>query len=201
MFSIEDETNTRGFSDLSLGDSGRDDCRRKRPRTTGSRTSAPLRRMVTPEQISSAPIVRTSRRKRAVRSVSFSESLKAFAPATNTTEEVDATQHWYNRMDYDQFKRNVKQDVLHLARLCRQDSLGKVDFSQQTVVGIERYCRSTREQYSAKKARAQLIRAVLDQQAVQRATGMEDQETIRMMSELHSHSSSQQAYQRAHAFH
>lgn len=207
MFCVETVTNTRRFSDLSLGESAEDNknvCP-KRPRTTRSRPSsalqstAPLRRTITPEVLIPVP-THIPRKLRVVRSVSFSDSLESYSQLPLVAEDVDETCRWYSLQDYAQFRLNVKKDVVHLANLCRQDSLNKVDFSEQTVVGIEKYCCSANAQHSAKYNKAQLIRAVLDTQAVQRSTGLKDQETIRRMSELLTQASIEEAAQRANAF-
>jgi hypothetical protein len=208
MFSAESTTNTRRFSNLCLEESAEDNKsfnRNKRPRTTGSRPSssiqsgAPLRRTITPEILIPGP-TQIPRKLRGVRSVSFSDSLESYIQLPLPAEDVHKTCRWYSLQDYAQFRINVKKEVLHLASLCLQHSLSKVDFSEQTVVGIEKYCCSADAQNTAKSNKALLMRAVLDTQAVQRATGMKDQETIRRMSELLTQASIEEAVQRANAF-
>jgi hypothetical protein len=208
MFGVEGITNTRHFSDLRLEESVEDNTRvsrNKRPRTTGSRPSlsilseAPLRRTVTPEIVIPGH-TESPRKLRGVRSVSFSDSHETYSQHPLPVEEVDETCRWYSLQDYAHFRMNVQKEVLHLANLCRQDSLGKVDFSEQTVVGIEKYCCSADERYTAKSNKAMLVRAVLDTQAAQRATGMKDQETIRNMSERLTQANIEEAVQRANAF-
>lgn len=137
------------------------------------------------------------------KSVKFAVEINEVIPTTTPTctTVMVVEDQWYSGQDYVDFKKNVRRDVMHMTLFAgHHDSLRHLDFSQHSVVGIEKYCSSTHEQHAVKGARAQLVQAVLDQQALQRFLGMTDPETIRMMSQLHTHTSSQRAIQRAQAF-
>jgi hypothetical protein len=160
-------------------------------KTRYSRSAACAAKKATAATASSAP---------AKRSVSFSETLQVIpAPAFAYDSSITPTR-WYRRQDYAAFKATIKQDVMHMALLCHSDSLRKLDFSEHSVVGIEKYCRAAKEQISAKQAQKQLVQAVLDQQALQKVLNLKDEETMRLTSLVYTQQGTLLALQRAKAF-
>jgi len=105
-------------------------------------------------------------------------------PTPNTTlnnkEDI-----WYTKSDYQEFRDSVKRDVLHMASMCQSNCLDNLDFSEHSVVGIEKYCCSASEQRIQKSQREQLIQAVLNQQATQKLLKMQDDDTIRLICQVY----------------
>lgn len=136
----------------------------------------------------------------AKRSVSFSESLQVIPTPPCAYDSSLTPWRWYRRQDYAAFKATIKQDVMHMALLCHSDSLRQLDFSEHSVVGIEKYCRAGQEQISARRAQKQLVQAVLDQQALQKTLNLKDAETMRLTSLVYTQHGTLLAMQRANAF-
>jgi hypothetical protein len=136
----------------------------------------------------------------ATRSVSFSETLQVIPTPACASDSSLTPSSWYSRQDYATFKAAIKQDVMHMALLCHDDSLRQLDFSEHSVVGIEKYCRAAHEQISSRRAQKQLVQAVLDQQALHKILNLDGEETLRLTSLVYTQQGTLLAQQRASLF-
>ena len=182
--------------------------------STPSAAFAPFRRVVTPDDVVvnlSKPCPPQQQQVDATTTTTQQpfppqKSHKKTVEFTDNGEEIIERDYctadqWYNRQDYSDFRVNVRKEVMHLAELVYNDNLCSADFNEQTVVGIEKYCCSEAQQDSTRSSRAQLVRAVLEQQSMQRVIGTKDPEMIAMLSQFHTQESTQRAQERAKAFH
>ena len=120
-----------------------------------------------------------------------------FAPFATQYEAATSIETWYTCKDLDSFKDNIKRDVLRLADLCNRKRLQDLDRSEYCPVGLEKYCCSAADQDHMKFLRTQCIKAVLDQQVIQREMGLSIPEHLRMVAQIFSTPNVEQAVARA----
>lgn len=161
----------------------------------------PMIRSFTPEsikrqrvQFAEAPIVTT-----ATATTAAPTATLVVVPDDNTATTATATTAWYTPHDYATFRKNAKRDVLHMTFAARENQMAQLDFAEVSVVGLEKYCCSSSDIDQMRDERKRLVQAVLDQQCLQKVLGVNDPEMILMMSQVHTHTASQKAQDRARA--
>ncbi|CAB9530736.1 expressed unknown protein [Seminavis robusta] len=113
------------------------------------------------------------------------------------TVSTSNSDNWYNDAEAQSFKANVKRDVVYLAKLCKENRLRDMDHTEFCSVGVERYCCAPATRNQTKAMKEQRVRAVLQQQAAQRAMGIYDPEAIRAVATGYSEQSRDRALQLA----
>lgn len=141
---------------------------RKRPRSQQTETTS-----------FAAPEFKKSRS--AKKSVSF-HNFATVLPTASTSSKKD----WYSDSDGAKFKANIKRDVLHIATLCKEHRARELDHTEYTTIGIERYCCTHTTRAHAKLLKQQRIKAVIQEQAMQRTLGTHNPEMIREVAEMYS---------------
>ena len=121
----------------------------------------------------------STKRRRVVKAVRFSSSATQYEATTG----LDT---WYTSKDLASFRDNIKRDVKHISDLCKQKKIEELDRQEYSPIGLEKYCCSSSSQHYMKFLRSQCIRAVLDQQLIQRQMGISLPEPLREVSQTFS---------------
>ena len=137
------------------------------------------------------PLERSNKRRRVVKkSVRFA----AFSTQYETTTSPET---WYNAQELTSFRDNMKRDILQIAELCAQKKIQELDRNEYSPLGLEKYCCSASAQDHMKFLRTQCIKAVLDQQSIQRQMGLSLPEPLREVSQTFSAPTVSKALSRA----
>ena len=145
------------------------------------------------QRTSSEQAPETKRRRVSIRrTVGFSATVTVM-PTTSTSNSND----WIQDSDAIRFRANVKRDVMVLAKYCKENRLKDMDQTEYCSVGVERYCCAPATRNQAKALKEQRVRAVMQQQAAQRAMGVSDPEAIRAVAQQMSKQARDRAVQLA----
>ena len=150
---------------------------RKRSRSSISRTTS-----------SAAP--ETKKRRIAKKQVGFRNFVEIL-PTTSTSTVND----WCNEADAMSFKANIKRDVVYLAKLLKENRVREMDQTEYCTVGIERYCCTPATRAQAKAMKQDRIKAVLQEQIMQKTLGANEPEMIREVAAKYSQHARERALQ------
>mgnify|MGYP005852874823 CR=1 FL=1 len=92
----------------------------------------------------------------------------AFAPSTVVIAIDSSADTWYNVSDYDSFKKNMKRDVVYMAKLCQQRPTAgrtvEADLEDYCYIGLEKYCCPRADREESRSMKQQRVQAVLEAQ-------------------------------------
>ena len=117
-------------------------------------------------------------------------------------EEYSFEDRWYSRGDYNEFRQDMKMNFFLHSMWMRKSQQKQPATSPRArppkeicIRGLEKFCFYS-NQAAVKEMRRTRLNAVLDQQRIQKAVGIDDPMTIRMVAEVLSRRVAEQALER-----